>query len=133
MIAYNITMLQDPEDLLHRCPSCGGYLKADTYKEYLEVEEFTRQQLQIMKDIACILHMKRTVKLCWINTVLEIQTYFIEALINVMLYNYCNEHFFNKLHCLVGICCFDDCVANRWCCILAVTYYIKYLISHLSA
>jgi len=28
------------------------------YKEYLEVEEFTRDQLQIMKDIACILLMK---------------------------------------------------------------------------
>jgi hypothetical protein len=55
-------MLQDPEELPHLCHSCGGYIKADLYKEYLEVEEFTRHQLQNMKDIACILHMKRAVK-----------------------------------------------------------------------
>jgi hypothetical protein len=55
-------MLQDREQLPHPCPSCGAYIKADTYKEYLEVEEFTRHQLQIMKDIACILPVKSTVK-----------------------------------------------------------------------
>jgi hypothetical protein len=50
-------MLQVAENL-QPCPSCGGHVKADTYKEYLEVEEFTRFQLQTMKDIACILHVK---------------------------------------------------------------------------
>jgi hypothetical protein len=67
-------MLQDHEQLPQLCPSCGVYIKADTYKEYLEVEEFTRHQLQIMKDIACILPMKSTVKSWWNDIIMEIQT-----------------------------------------------------------
>jgi len=51
-------LLQGGEELPQPCSSCGEHLKVDTYKEYLEVEEFTRHQLQIMKDIACILRMK---------------------------------------------------------------------------
>ncbi|PNF32480.1 Histone-lysine N-methyltransferase SMYD3 [Cryptotermes secundus] len=43
---------QDHEQLPQPCPSCGVYIKADTYKKYLEVEEFTRHHLQVMKDIA---------------------------------------------------------------------------------
>jgi hypothetical protein len=66
-------MLQEHEKLPQSCPTCGMYIKADTCKEYLEVEEFTKHQLQIMKDIACILPVKSTVKLWW-NTILEIQT-----------------------------------------------------------
>jgi hypothetical protein len=55
-------LLQDGEELPQPCSSCGEHVKAVTYKEYLEVEEFTRHQLQIMKDIACILHIKNTLK-----------------------------------------------------------------------
>jgi hypothetical protein len=66
-------MLQDAEELPQPCPSCGGHIIADTYKEYLEVEEFTRHQLQIMKDIACILHVKRTVKSYWSKTAANIK------------------------------------------------------------
>ncbi|PSN32785.1 hypothetical protein C0J52_25743 [Blattella germanica] len=43
---------QDIGDTPSPCPACGRNIKMDTYKEYLEVEEFTRLQLQIMKDIA---------------------------------------------------------------------------------
>ncbi|KDR23505.1 histone-lysine N-methyltransferase SMYD3 [Zootermopsis nevadensis] len=43
---------QDAEELPQPCPSCGDHIKADTYRDYLEVEEFTRHQLEIMKDIA---------------------------------------------------------------------------------
>lgn len=42
---------QDGEELPQPCSSCGEHIKVDTYKEYLEVEDFTRHQLQIMKDI----------------------------------------------------------------------------------
>jgi hypothetical protein len=43
------------------------------YKEYLEVEEFTRHQLQIMKDIACILLMKNILCYCWSNVTIQVQ------------------------------------------------------------
>lgn len=45
----------------------------DTYKEYLEVEEFTRHQLQTMKDIACILLMKNILKYYWSNITIPVQ------------------------------------------------------------
>ncbi|KAJ4437509.1 hypothetical protein ANN_17654, partial [Periplaneta americana] len=43
---------QDVGDLFQPCSCCGAHVKLDTYKEYLEVEEFTKHQLQNMKDIA---------------------------------------------------------------------------------
>ncbi|KAJ9601497.1 hypothetical protein L9F63_000336 [Diploptera punctata] len=43
---------QDVDEYPSPCPACGTHVKLDTYKEYLEVEEFTRHQLQVMKDIA---------------------------------------------------------------------------------
>ncbi|GLG97705.1 Histone-lysine N-methyltransferase SMYD3 [Gryllus bimaculatus] len=37
------------------CPSCGHNIKSETLKQYQELLDFTQQQLEVMKDIACIL------------------------------------------------------------------------------
>lgn len=37
------------------CPTCKEHIKQDRIDQFLETTEFVHKQLQIMKDMACIL------------------------------------------------------------------------------
>jgi hypothetical protein len=101
IISHHLIMLQGSEALPQPCPSCGVHIKEDTYKEYLEVEEFTRHQLQIMKDVACILHMKSRLKSHWSNATIEIETVTLRSSLNLLVVTNYYEFLLSKLFCLM--------------------------------